>query len=257
MNRSDWNHSILNFIDPDLVEQAAAPAGKRTLRPVRIAVIAACLCIILVGTTFAVDEFYELFTRLFPSEVGPTYELNSTVAQYPLDSFSDALLEASESRGTLAVVEREFDTWAEVRAFIGSDIDLVWPDAENWQGRYYVYLFHTGGDKLWGISVESVDINAQASVSLDIYTEHRTNKSVVQTTVYTPDDTVEQLEPYTTAAGFPAELALIKGPENYPSTQCVGSFTRMGVIYSAKTYGTLSTQEETVLRLHTLLDSFG
>jgi len=256
MNKSDWNHAVLSHIQPDLVEQAADPVGKRATRSMRIAVIAACLCVILVGTAFAVDEFYALFSRLFLSENGFTYEVSSTVTQYPMDSFSDALLEASENRGTLAVVKREFATWEEVRAFIGPGVDLTWPNAESWQGGYHVYLFHTGGDKLWGIRVESLDLNAQASVSLKIYTEHRIDETVVHSTTST-EDTAERMEPYTTAAGFPAELVLIRGPEEHPSVQCVGSFTRMGVIYSAETYGTLSTQEETVLRLHTLLDSFG
>lgn len=217
--------------------------------------VAACLCVVLIGTAFAIDEFYNFFSRLFVSEVGPTYELSSTVVRYPMDSFSDALLEASENRGSLAVVEREFDTWEEVRAFIGSTVDLVWPKVESWEGRYYVYLFHTGSNKLWRISVESLDLNAKASVSLKIYTEHHIDETVLLSTTYT-EDTVEQMEPYTTAAGFSTDLVLIRGPESYPSVQCVGSFTRMGVIYSVETYGTMSTQEESVLLLRTLLDSF-
>lgn len=257
INQQTYIHTVLNCIDHDLVEQAAVPTVKRVMRPVRIAVIAACLCIVLIGTAFAVDEVYDLFSKLFFSEAGTAHELNTTVAQYPVDSFSDALLESSENRGTLAVVEQEFDTWEEVRAFIGPNVDLVWPNAESWQGRYQVCLFHTGSDNLWGISIESTDTNAQASISLDIYTEHRAGSTVTQTTVYSSEDTVEQLEPYTTAAGLSAELILIKGPESHPDVQCAGSFTRMGVIYSVKTYGTLNTQEETVLRLLTLLDCFG
>ena len=38
MKQADWNHNILNEIDPALVESAAAPAKKHSLRPVRIAV---------------------------------------------------------------------------------------------------------------------------------------------------------------------------------------------------------------------------
>lgn len=56
MKQTDWNHHILNEIDPALVESAAAPAKKHSLRPVRIAVAAACLCGLLVGGAFAATQ---------------------------------------------------------------------------------------------------------------------------------------------------------------------------------------------------------
>lgn len=57
MNKSDWNHAVLNAIDPGLVEQAAAPAKKRAVRPTRIA-IAACLCAVLAGGAFAAETIF-------------------------------------------------------------------------------------------------------------------------------------------------------------------------------------------------------
>ena len=56
MNRTDWIHSVLNAVDPDLAEEASAPRRRRPrLRPALLA--AACLCLLLLGTALASEGF--------------------------------------------------------------------------------------------------------------------------------------------------------------------------------------------------------
>ena len=56
MNNIDWTHNVLNGLDPALIEQASQSTKRRLPRPVRTVLVAACLCVALLGAAMATEE---------------------------------------------------------------------------------------------------------------------------------------------------------------------------------------------------------
>jgi len=125
MKQADWNHRILNEIDPELVESAAAPAKKRTVRPVRIAVIAACLCGLLVGGAFAAAEILELIpVQSYTREDGKVvswYQTEKNTHTVPLDCLSEEALAFAASQMSLPAT-RVCESWDEAEEFLGLEV---------------------------------------------------------------------------------------------------------------------------------------
>lgn len=87
---------------------------RRSVRPLRVGLIVACLCVALVGTALAVGQFFYLSRR---HEDGITW-MDGGIGLYPYESLSEEIkTEAGEYH------EKEFDSWQEAEEFIG--IDLV------------------------------------------------------------------------------------------------------------------------------------
>ena len=86
MNQSDWTHEILNHMDPALIEQGE-PRAKRALpRAGKAALIAACLCAVLVGGAFAAEAIWgiPIFTPVDTSPVdGTPANAFTTVIELP------------------------------------------------------------------------------------------------------------------------------------------------------------------------------
>ena len=108
MKQADWNHSILNNIDPALVEGASAPAGRRNFHPLRIVAAAACMCALLAGmalaaeTIFGIPIFKPVETNPFTGEEfngfttvidAPKGTVSGGTYKQPVDSFSPAVRE--------------------------------------------------------------------------------------------------------------------------------------------------------------------
>lgn len=161
MKQADWNHNILNEIDPALVECAAAPAKKHSLRPVRIAVAAACLCVALVGGAFAAEaiwgvpvftpmdtspmtgEEFNGFTTVIevPEEVETPdgtkvnpleeQEING-VFKLPVESFSQRVQDAAANLAAKTLGQMNFNSWEKAEEFLGLDLmnNAVLADAE-------------------------------------------------------------------------------------------------------------------------------
>ena len=186
MNRSDWNHAILNHIDPELVEQAAAPTKKRTTRPVRIAVIAACLCGLLVGGAFAAETVFGIpifkpmdtspvtgepingFTTIIevPEEietpegtaVNPLENQSiNGVFKLPVDTFGQAVQNAAANLSANTLGQLSFNSWEKAEEFLGKDLmnnavlaearpGLVFYDDENSVGEAACRVNYTAMD---------------------------------------------------------------------------------------------------------------
>ena len=137
MNQTDWNHNVMNGIDPALVEEASLPAGKRSFRPLRIAAAAACMCALLAGmalaaeTIFGIPIFKSVTANPFTGEElngfttvidTPEGVMSKGTFKQPLDSFSSAVRElaaALEQGGTDTVT---FGSWAELEEYLGADL---------------------------------------------------------------------------------------------------------------------------------------
>lgn len=256
---------VMDYIDPALVEEVE-PAAKRRRRPrLRAAALAACLCLALIGTAFAANPeaaaelVQRLSVRVFSRAGEPAYDISgSAMTKYPLSAFSPALRQASENR-TSPVVMLEFNTWEEVRDFVGRDIPWVWPEDQGDEDRrFLVYLFHTGQDSLWGVDI-SVTHDPDCVLSeleVCIRTEFWQGEEA-SVECYGVDGSFTRLESYPMPGGGLAELVQYTGTEDHPHGNCSGYFMRSGILYRVTCFGTAETVEDAVGRLKEVLDGFG
>lgn len=259
---------LMNALPPDLVEEAdvQAPAKRRLPKGVRGALIAACLCLALVGSAFAVNPeavaalIDRLSVNLSSTEEFTSYSIEGEMVKYPLSDFSMTLNAASEGREVPAVpVHLVFNTWDEVRAFLGEDVPCVWPT--DWDTDHFqVVLFHTELEKLWGIQICSVDLGRQAEVNVDIYTEHWLHRDGIIAGLYDhPENSIEHLDQYDMANGSAAEIIVrTETAETDHIGQCsaYGFFMKSGILYQVEAFGNVNTRDETTARLRGILDLF-
>lgn len=262
---------LMNSIPADLVEEIdiSPAAGRRLPGAVRTGLVAACLCLAVLGTAVAAapEAITALIERLTVSTIAggeePGYAVQGEMIQYPLSTFSPTLLAASEGReNPAAPVSLTFDTWDEVQAFLGGDVPCVWPGGgAGWETDWFqVVLFHTELEVLWGIQIFSVDLGRQAEVCVNICTEHwQQRNDNIASTWSVPGTGVENMGSYPMAGGPVAEIVAetdVPGPEGNAGYRVHGIFMNAGILYQVESIGSVSTREETVSRLHAILDSF-
>ena len=214
---------LMSTMPPDLIEEAGvqAPTKRRSPKPLRTGLIAACLVLALLGTAFAANpEAVAAFINRLTVTVTSTGDETSytvdggSITKYPLSAFSPALLAASEGRNA-PVVTLNFDAWDEVQAFLGEDIPCVWPVGEDDNDRRFtVYLFHTELDALWGVDVivtHTTDV-VHSEIEIQIRTEHWQGDNA-HAGLDSPEGGFAHLESYPMANGSTAEIIQYTGPE--------------------------------------------
>ncbi|MDE6281411.1 MAG: hypothetical protein K2M15_06435, partial [Oscillospiraceae bacterium] len=252
--------NLMNTVSPDLIEEAdiQAPAKRRMPKTVRTGLIAACLCLALLGTAFAaanpeaVADFLSRFTPVqaesFTTEDGEArYHVSYEPIRYPIDSFNPALLAAVEDGWDAGIVEQRFDTWAEVRAFIGEDIPCYLPNTlSDGDGKFQVFLECTR-DKLTAVRVTTSGTAPWAW--LHIYTEYYSGDATgsARWAMFYESESeasaqLELLDPYSMANGCQAEIALFTAPADPKNPdaediQCVATFVQDGIQYQVLTGG--------------------
>lgn len=249
-------------VGDDLIEEAGMVQRQKRKKTAlwRWGLAAACLCLVLAGTAAAANPqaVAEFIQRLTLRVDDGGYHVGGVpMTKYPLSSFSPALLEASQGRDH-PVVTMCFSTWDEVRAFVGEEIPLAWPDGGRDWGRdekFYVYLFHVELEQLWGIDIRSTSISRQEKVAIQIRTEHW-NGSEASSGMGLTEGTAEPVGTHPMPDGSAAEMVRYLGTEEAPHSYSTGYFMRDGILYEATALGNLSTKEETVGRLERMLDSF-
>lgn len=259
---------LMNTIPPDLIEEAdlTPPAKRRLPKLARAVLIAACLCLALVGTAFAADpeavaDFIgRLTVRIVSTDEDTSYTVDGgPMTKYPLSAFSPALLAASDGReNPAAPVSLSFDTWDEVKAFLGEGIPCVWPnDPEDEGYRFQVILFHTEQEVLWGVDIycaHTTDI-VLSEIEIQIRTENWLGDNV-RAGAGGSDGSFTQLVSYPMANGAAAEIVQYTGSDKFPHTNCEGWFIKNGILYNVTAYATVPTAEDAVSRLHAILDTF-
>ena len=257
---------LMNTVPPDLIEEAGiqSPVKRPIPKALRTGLIAACLCLALLGTAFAanpeaVAAFIDRLTVTITSngnETGYTVD-GGSMTKYPLSAFSPALLAASEGREAPVVI-LDFDTWDEVRAFLGENIPWVRPAGEDDSSRRFtVYLFHTELEALWGVDIivtHTTDV-VHSEIKIQIRTEFWPGDNA-HAGLGSPEGDLAHLESYPMANGSTAEVIRYTGPEKYPHANCEGYFMKDGILYNVTAYATVPTAGDAESRLHTILDSF-
>lgn len=237
--------------------------GKRPMKNWKRIVVGGLAAALLVtgAAAAASPELLERLTIQIFSDANGTGEgytvSGSPMTKYPLSAFSPELLAASEGRKAPCVpVSLTFDTWQEVRDFLGEGIPCIWPgDGENWNGWFQVILFHTEYDVLWGVNIIGCDLKEiGANVEIEIRTELWPGSNA-SAGLGIADGSLEPLDSYTMSNGAVAEIVQYRGPEEFPHQNCTGYFMREGILYKVKALKTLST-EGTENQLKEILDSF-
>lgn len=272
--KNDQVLEFINKIGPDLIEEADVPLPdkRRLSKLARTGLIAACLCLALLGTAFAANSgaVAQLIDRLTihvsSNEKGSGYSVTGgPMTKYPLSAFSPALIAASEAReNPAASVSLTFDTWDEVQAFLGPDIPCVYPS--DWDTNWIqVLLFHTESEVLWGIDIHSTDLSRQAEVNVEIRTELWQGENAFSGMGLLDGSITTQLPSYSMRNGATAELIHVADPElvysdGTPSgarlQYCNGYFMQDGILYAVTAFCPVPPQETTEAQLKTVLDSF-
>lgn len=182
MNRSDWNHMILNELDPELVEQASAPAKRSAVRPARIAVIAACLCGLLLGGAFAAESIFGVpifkpmvtspvtgepingFTTVIElpeqgeqsegAAVNPLEDPDiNGVFKLPVEAFGQTVRDAAAELSAKTLGQKNFSDWEKAEEFLGIDLmnNPVLERAETGT------LFYPTGEAACGVTYTAMD----------------------------------------------------------------------------------------------------
>lgn len=151
MNKNEWTHEIMNHIDPTLIEQADTPVRRRLPSAGKIALIAACLCAVLVGGAFAAEAIWGIplfkpidtspvtgepangFTTVIelPEEATPPQGSRINPLQNPKingvyklweDIYSQQLRDYAATLKTGTLGKKDFSTWDQAEEFIGIDL---------------------------------------------------------------------------------------------------------------------------------------
>lgn len=136
----------MDHIDPALIAAADAPAPRRGRKGwVRYGLIAACLCLALAGTGFAVAELVGVRINWTPlsfwnKDGYTTYTVEGGFTYLPADSFSPEVRELAEQGG-----RKDFSSWDELEQFIGWDLlDSPERDASNPSINLFAYANEQG-----------------------------------------------------------------------------------------------------------------
>lgn len=243
-----------------LQDDARRKRPMKNWKRVVIGVAAAALLVTGAAAAASPELLERLTVQFFPGGGGRDegYTVSgSPMTKYPLSAFSPELLAASEGReGPCVAVNLSFDTWQEVKRFLGEDIPCVWPgDGENWKGWFQVILFHTEYDVLWGIDIIGCDLEETgAEIWIKIRTELWPGEGASDS-LGIAEGSLKRLDSYAMANGAVAEIVQYHGPEEFPCQNCTGYFMREGILYKVMALKTLST-EGTEDQLKEILDSF-
>lgn len=113
--------NLMTELPPDLIEEAdlQAPAKRRLPRLARAGLIAACLCLALIGTAAAV---HYMGVSIVDGDNGVTY-LQGGVAYYPYDSLSEQVKALEGVRKTASGrLIRTVPSWQAAEDFIGVNL---------------------------------------------------------------------------------------------------------------------------------------
>ena len=264
------------MVDNLLEQRGQAPVKRRGARPLRAGLIAAAVCVLLVGTAFAATTAYNLMvhtydSRDFNGEELKGFELFGEVERYALEDFSQQLQDDYNtwvSRRSGSSPSKEFDSWEEAKAYVGEGIPCTWWDTGDaiWESIYRVNVIPD-------LSAQTDDLHV-----VQIYSRCRLKSWMTCETVVmlygeeTPhdwiynmagplDSDIQVLEDYRMANGCTARIVAQVTPwdEDWIATYCMGFFVKSGMLYDVTIFGgdpAETDMAEMKAQLYRVLDSF-
>ena len=259
-----------------------AQAKRKGFYPLRAGLIAACLCLALVGTAFAATAVYRLTVQT-GEEVAwgneyVTYYVYGEPAIHPLEDFSQELQDdfAAWDHPSL-LFHQEFDTWEKAKAYLGDSIPAVWHsidsiDADKYPPEYYVEGYHEmyGDNKLQYVMVrdngvlliDGPSFRLSFHTQMRIYTPDYRGESLIGEGYWKDSGEFRVLDSYTMANGCVAEVVV--GTRTYEDMEgeaqhYIGTFMKDGILYQADMFVPIKCtldQAELEEQLHQVLDSY-
>ena len=246
--------NLMTGLPPDLIEEADfdAPAKRRLPQIARTGLVAACLCLALIGTAFAAVTVYRLTVQphSYSDEYGDWfgYRVSGDIIRRPMDAFSPELRAAYESRGDSAWAGADFDTRAELQAFLGEAVPLVWPDPGIVpETTLHAILWALTGPEddvagplkvihLGPVSGTELEENLSVYTSVYVYTEnHPADREQIYGSYGSQPVGAEPLGTYAMANGDTAELIAADDPPEsgfgWGEFICNGHFVHDGALY--------------------------
>lgn len=270
---------LMNNLPADLVEEADVerPAKRRLLRVVRTGLIAACLCLALLGSTFAAVYYFSV--QAYSSEEHTGYRVYGDWGRYPVDKFSAQLLADCEAWDEGNPIQPQFDTWAEAKAYLGNDIPCVWPEGVMEDLTVQSpFPYHPIRLCLWQNRDNDNRLVGVEAYCSGIYTDNRTGRIIKPyielgiATEYLPDmngsmggldgnpkETIEQLGDYPMPNGSTAGVVMMAYElEDCVLYNCIANFAKDGIRYQVTVFsaGYPELTEDIEADVKTILDLF-
>lgn len=244
MTQKDYQKAVCLFEpDPSVREQvraglaarAAAERGRqpRRVRPLRAALIAACVCLVLLGTAVAVQYFG---VRVSVGR-GQDWDvrMEGGITYYPVDILSEEVRALENERKTIP-----FGSWQEAEDFLGVDL-MNNPVLDSSPAERFWAKFINGGKAVTGKFVlrMSADLaefrmfgcyereNVYISVQSFLFTERMKEENIDWDELYYglrfPEEKAQAISEgtYTTPNGLTAQLVTVEhasGSDSYIAT---------------------------------------
>lgn len=258
MKKEDVLH-LMTDLPPDLIEEADldVPAKRRLPKLARAGLIAACLCLALIGTAAAVNYFGVQATRGDDGFIN----MQGGITFYPYDSLSEEVRELAENPATHRVA-----SWQAAEDLIG--IDLVNNPVLNGaparthyyirdgvEGRYFVepsrYVIRAHGCFQSG----AVNINLSCQIFTEYKAPYMEEDNPFLGMKFADGAEVTQ-DVYTAPSGLTAQIIQTYSPESkFSPYSCYAAFSLNGIPTVVDTYTTTSMEEARDV-LNQVLDGF-
>lgn len=251
--------NLMTDLPPDLVEEADlnAPAKRRLPKLARMGLIAACLCLALLGTTAAVNYFGVQATQGDDGFIN----MQGGITFYPYDSLSEEIRALAETPVTQRV-----SSWQAAEDLIGIDLmnNPVLDEAparsysqirNGVEGRFLVspsrYVVHAFG--CFEIGAVNINLNCQ------VFTENKAAYMEEDDTFYGikfADSAEITQDVYTAPSGLTAQIIQAYSPESTISPyNCCAVFSLDGIPTVLETDAATSMEEARAV-LNRVLDGF-
>lgn len=244
----------------NLMEQGKQPVKGKHFRPMRAALVAACVCLALLGTALAVRYFG---VTIVDGDDGITY-LQGGIAYYPYDSLSDEIkaLEGFQetSNGNLI---RPVSSWQAAEDFIGINL-MDNPVLDGCPPTHFSHMF----DGVMGNYLVVAEPDLSAVLTYGCYEMGEAN-IMVEAHLFTdrkaarledwdeqflnyrfPDETQVNRDTYAAPSGLEAQILEFACPGDTPT--CKAAFSLNGI----PTIVTVSDSPDVREVLYQVLDGF-
>lgn len=255
--------------------QEREPVKGKRFRPLRTALIAAALCLALVGTAFGATAAYRLMVQAFDSrdyngEKLMGFELFGKVDRYTLKEFSQQLQDdynAWVSHKNGSSPSKEFDSWEDAKAYLGDGIPCIWWDTGTTirESTYRVSLTPNLGAETDGLQYVQLYSRSQLESRMTCETvvllygeeDPRINYSMAGPL----GSEIKLLGDYSMANGCTAQIVTQASPHDgdWVPSYCMGFFVNSGLLYEVTIFSGDPNETgiaEMEAQLYQVLDSF-
>ena len=231
---------LMNTVPPDLIEEAdiQVPKQRRLSGLVRAGLIAACLCLVLIGTASAVHYYNGI--RLVAGDNGFTLAQGG-IAYVPYDSLSEEIRAIIEEANNSFVI-RKASSWQDVEDLIGIDLmnnpvldaspsHNYFAERHGVMGRFHVEPSRHSICAYGCFEIGDVDINVESRLFIENSQSIQEYWDETFLGVRFPDDTEVARDSYTAPSGLIVQIMEVHTPrENSAgSFDCYGFFSLGGV----------------------------